>query len=108
MKVAMRLDDNRIHFPIHQRDAARISIEMTELTPMKGNSLQFVTNVNLSRVTLSVCASFTSSLHPWAHNHQSLQRKMSMDAILKTLTRRRANEIQRRRYILSMSIQYII
>ena len=82
MKVAMRLDDNRIHFPIHQRDAARISIEMTELTPMKGNLLQIVTNVNLSRmsrVTLSVCASFTSSLHPWAHNHQSLQRKMSMD-----------------------------
>ena len=49
MKVAMRLDDNRIHFPIHQRDAARISIEMTELTPMKGNWLQIVTNVNLSR-----------------------------------------------------------
>ena len=60
----MRLDDNRIHFPIHQRDAARISIEMTELTPMKGNLLQIVTNVNLSRVTQSVCASFTSSLHP--------------------------------------------
>ena len=64
MKVAMRLDDNRIHFPIHQRDAARISIEMTELTPMKGNLLQIVTNVNLSCVTRCVCASYTSSLHP--------------------------------------------
>ena len=54
MKVAMRLDDNRIHFPIHQRDAARISIEMTELTTMKGNLLQIVTNVNLSRVSRTV------------------------------------------------------
>ena len=63
-KEAMGLDDNRIHFTIHQRDAARISIEMTELTPMKGNLLQIVTNVNLSRVTRCVCASYTSSLHP--------------------------------------------
>ena len=59
----MRLDDNRIHFPIHQRNAA-ISIEMTELASMKGNLLQIVTNVNLSCVMLRVSASFQSSLHP--------------------------------------------
>ena len=59
----MRLDDKRIHFPIHQRNAA-ISIEMTELASMKGNLLQIVTNVNLSFVMPRVYASFQSSLHP--------------------------------------------
>ena len=70
MKVAMRLDDNRIHFPIHQRNAA-ISIEMTELASMKGNLLQIVTNVNLSCVMLRVSASFQSSLHPGPSGPQS-------------------------------------
>ena len=74
MKVAMRLDDNRIHFPIHQRDAARISIEMTELTTMKGNLLLIVTNVNLSRVTLSVTPHsciVTATQHTIRHNNYS-------------------------------------
>ena len=101
MKVARYHDDKRIHFSIHQRNAARISIEMTELTSMKGNLLQIVTNVNLSPCHASCLCQLPKYPSPLAPlGPQSPINKPGKNVIqwrnTQMMTKRRASKIQKK------------